>query len=109
MDSVKLNSAPETVSAVRNGRVNSGARPKHTESNSKSQAICYRCSRTGHLAVSNSCPAKDKTCKDCGKRGHFAKSKFCKGTTKHHTVAKVEEMSKETLFAVKGKSEIRFG
>jgi len=27
MDSVKLNSAPETVSAVRNGRVNSGARP----------------------------------------------------------------------------------
>ncbi|KAF6033178.1 hypothetical protein EB796_008515 [Bugula neritina] len=51
MDSVKLNSAPETVSAVRNGRVNSGARPKHTESNSKSQAICYRCSRTGHLAL----------------------------------------------------------
>jgi len=52
----------------------------------------------------NSCSAKDKTCKDCGRRRHFAKSKFCNGTTKHHTVAKVEEMSEETLFAVKGKS-----
>ena len=33
---------------------------------------CFRCNREGHLAKSESCPARDKICKACKGVGHFA-------------------------------------
>ena len=33
---------------------------------------CYRCDREGHMAKSETCPARNRTCKSCGKVAHFA-------------------------------------
>ena len=45
-------------------------------------SVCYRCSRSGHIASSQQCPARSKTCNTCHKVGHYSKSKFCKGIHK---------------------------
>ena len=47
------------------------------ERNKKEQALssnkkCFRCDREGHMAKSETCPARDKMCRSCGKVRHFA-------------------------------------
>ena len=37
---------------------------------SQSEAVCYRCSKSGHLASSQDCPARTKQCRTCQKVGH---------------------------------------
>ncbi|KAH7957586.1 hypothetical protein HPB52_020597 [Rhipicephalus sanguineus] len=32
---------------------------------------CFRCGKSGHLATSRNCPAKNKTCQFCRIKGHF--------------------------------------
>lgn len=40
---------------------------------------CFACGRTGHIAKSPECSAKNRTCRKCGKVGHF--DKVCKTKT----------------------------
>jgi len=59
-----------------------GPRKDYTDSKGSStggnkSAICFRCSRAGHVASDRSCPARGRTCNACRKVGHFAGAKFC--------------------------------
>lgn len=49
------------------------------KNNSKSgRMVCYRCSKPGHKATDESCPAHDKTCRTCQQVGHFAGAHYCR-------------------------------
>nr|XP_029711593.1 uncharacterized protein LOC109417227 [Aedes albopictus] len=37
----------------------------------RSNIVCFNCGRSGHIATSDSCPAKGKQCRNCKRMGHF--------------------------------------
>jgi hypothetical protein len=44
-----------------------------TSSESGNRRVCFRCGNPDHDARSNSCPARDATCRKCEKKGHYAR------------------------------------
>ena len=57
----------------------SAASNNNDNNNSKnSKMVCFRCSKTGHKANDESCPARGKTCRTCRQEGHFAGAKYCR-------------------------------
>ena len=52
---------------------------------------CFRCDREGHLANSENCPARNKTCKSCSRIGHFAV--VCKSKAKIRAVKVGKQIS----------------
>lgn len=56
-------SAPKSGTSSMSGATGGGNQNRHI--------LCYACGRHGHIASSDRCPAKDKTCSACGEKGHF--------------------------------------
>ncbi|KAF6023361.1 hypothetical protein EB796_018333 [Bugula neritina] len=75
MQSGYIHSSGAAVNNVRDGRNKPHKKDKHTSK----EKSCFRCKSTRHVASSEECPARTKTCRSCGKKGHFAGAKFCRG------------------------------
>ena len=68
---------------------------------------CFRCGKADHLANSNSCPARNATCRSCSKIGHFQKQCKTRKTSKceekiSKNISSVSPVPEDiTIFSVK--------
>ena len=72
------------TSSQQHRKTNTNSKKKKTTSatTTSKDIVCFRCSKAGHRANSESCPALGKTCRDCKKEGHYAGSKYCRSKGK---------------------------
>ncbi|XP_067943281.1 uncharacterized protein [Watersipora subatra] len=59
---------------------------------SSTKVVCFRCSKEGHKANDENCPALKKTCRDCNKEGHYSGARYCRKSKKSSANAISEEL-----------------
>lgn len=67
---------------------------------------CYRCGRDDHLAISNSCPARDKICNKCKRPGHFARMCMQKENKMHEQATVKQEQKNEYQMSAKAVNQV---
>ena len=96
----------EEVNKVLNSRARQFMRNTTARPEAMRNTVCYRCKATDHIASSDSCPARGRSCNVCHKKGHFGGARFCKGVQSNRNIsatAAVSDAAKDdvaTLFAV---------